>query len=44
MSALGVLPPVDAAVHADTGHERRETYEFAERWTSWLEALGESWK
>ena len=24
MSALGVLPPVDAAVHADTSHERSE--------------------
>ena len=40
MSALGVLPPVDAAVHADTGHERRETYEFAARWTPWLEERG----
>lgn len=40
MSATGVLPPVDAAVHADTRHERRETYEFAERWTPWLEKRG----
>ena len=40
MSALGALPPVDAAVHADTGHERRETYELAERWTPWLEERG----
>lgn len=40
MSALGVLPPVDAAVHADTTHERSETYAFAERWTPWLEARG----
>ncbi|GAI43180.1 unnamed protein product, partial [marine sediment metagenome] len=40
MSALRVLPPVDAAVHADTGHERRETYEFAKRWTPWLEGRG----
>lgn len=40
MSALGVLPPVDAAIHADTTHERRETYEFAARWTPWLEARG----
>jgi len=40
MSALGILPPVDAAIHADTSHERRETYEFAERWTPWLEARG----
>ena len=40
MSALGMLPPVAAAVHADTGHERRETYEFAERWAPWLEERG----
>jgi len=40
MSALGVLPPVDAAVHADTGWERAETYAFAEKWTPWLEARG----
>lgn len=40
MSALGVLPPVDVAIHADTTHERGETYAFAERWTPWLEARG----
>lgn len=40
MSALEVLPPVDAAVHADTGWERAETYAFAKRWTPWLEAHG----
>jgi hypothetical protein len=40
MVARGVLPPVDAAVHADTEHERRETYEFAEKWTPWLEERG----
>lgn len=40
MSALGELPPVDAAVHADTGHERGETYEFAVAWTPWLEERG----
>lgn len=40
MSALGVLPPVEGAIHADTGWERRETIEFAERWTPWLEARG----
>lgn len=40
MSALGVLPPVDVAVHADTGHERAETYAFAEKWTPWLEERG----
>jgi len=40
MSALGELPPVDAAIHADTTHERHETYEFAKRWTPWLEERG----
>ena len=40
MSALGALPPVDAAIHADTTHERSETYAFAKRWTPWLEARG----
>lgn len=40
MSALGVLPPVDAVIHADTGHERQATYEFAARWTPWLEERG----
>jgi hypothetical protein len=40
MSALGVLPRVDAAIHADTTHERRKTYEFAQRWTPWLEERG----
>lgn len=40
MVALKELPPVAAAVHADTIHERQATYEFAERWTPWLEARG----
>jgi hypothetical protein len=40
MSALGELPPVDAAVHADTTHERSETYAFAAKWTPWLEERG----
>ena len=40
MSALGELPSVDAAIHADTTHERQETYEFAEKWTPWLEERG----
>jgi len=40
MSALEQLPPVTAAVHADTTHERSETYAFAERWTPWLEQRG----
>lgn len=40
MAALGELDPVNAAVHADTTHERSDTYEFAARWTPWLEARG----
>lgn len=40
MSALGKLPPVDYAIHADTGWERLETYAFAEKWTPWLEGRG----
>lgn len=40
MSALGELPRVDVAIHADTTHERQATYEFAERWTPWLEEHG----
>lgn len=40
MSALGMLPRVDAAIHADTTHERAETYDFARRWTPWLEERG----
>ena len=40
MSAVGELPPVDAAIHADTTHERAATYEFAQRWTPWLEKHG----
>ncbi len=40
MVALGELPPVDVAIHADTTHERRGTYAFAARWTPWLEERG----
>lgn len=40
MSALGELPKVDVAIHADTTHEREATYRFAERWTPWLEEHG----
>jgi len=40
MSALGELEPVDFAVHADTTWERKQTYEFAQRWTPWLEQHG----
>jgi len=36
MSALGVLPPVDLAIHSDTGWERKHTLDFAARWTPWL--------
>jgi hypothetical protein len=40
MAALGDIPPIDAAIHADTTHERSATYAFAERWTPWLESHG----
>lgn len=40
MSALGELPKVDVAIHADTTHEREATYAFAAQWTPWLEARG----
>jgi hypothetical protein len=40
MSALGDLEPVDYAIHADTTHERTDTYKFAEQWTPWLEERG----
>lgn len=40
MVALGKLEPVDAAVHADTTHESAATYDFAARWTEWLNSHG----
>jgi hypothetical protein len=40
MVALGELPSIDAAIHADTTHERSATYDFAKRWTPWLEVRG----
>jgi hypothetical protein len=40
MIALGDLPMVDAAIHADTTHESEHTYTFASRWTQWLEDRG----
>lgn len=40
MSALGELEKVDFAIHADTTHEFSGTYEFAKRWTPWLEERG----
>lgn len=40
MVALGELDSVDAAIHSDTTHERASTYDFAKRWTPWLEKHG----
>jgi 3'-phosphoadenosine 5'-phosphosulfate sulfotransferase (PAPS reductase)/FAD synthetase len=40
MSALGELPKVDYAIHADTTHESQLTYEFARKWAPWLEEHG----
>lgn len=40
MVALSELPPIDAAIHADTTYERADTYKFAARWTPWLEERG----
>ena len=40
MIALGELPGVELAIHADTGHEAAGTYEHAHRWTPWLEERG----
>ena len=40
MAALGEIEPVDFAIHADITHERTATYEFAEKWTPWLEERG----
>jgi len=40
MVALGDMPPVDAAVHADTRHESILTYDFRNRWTAWLNNHG----
>ena len=38
MVALGELGPIDAAIHADTRHESRLTYEFAARW-GWIRSV-----
>lgn len=40
MVALGELPPIDVAIHADTTHERQDTYAFAAKYTPWLESRG----
>ena len=40
MVALGDLPPIDLAIHPDTGHEAADTYAHAEKWTPWLAEHG----
>ena len=40
MFALGELPPINLAIHADTGHEAQGTYDHARKWTPWLEKRG----
>jgi len=40
MAALGEIPPLEAAIHADTRHERGATYQFASLWSHWLTAHG----
>ena len=40
MSAVGELPLVDYAIHADTTHEAAGTYSHAAKWTPWLESHG----
>lgn len=40
MAALGDIEPVAAAVHADTTYESSLTYDFAKKWTPWLEERG----
>lgn len=37
MVIFGELPPFDATIFADTGHEASWTYDFARRWTPYLE-------
>jgi len=38
--AHGDIPPVDAAIHADTKHERSTTYAYAAKWTPYLDDRG----
>ena len=40
MVALGDLPPVDLAIHADTSYEAAGTYAHAAKWTPWLVERG----
>lgn len=42
MVALGDLPPIELAIHADTGHEAEGTYAHAAKHTPWLEENGVS--
>lgn len=40
MAAKGELEQIDVVLHADTTHEKTATYEFAKKWTPWLEKMG----
>jgi hypothetical protein len=40
MAALGDVEPIDYALHADTLHEQKATYDFAQRFTPWLAERG----
>jgi hypothetical protein len=40
MAAEGEISGIDAAIFADTNHEREATYEFAAYWTLWLRRRG----
>ena len=40
MIALGQMPPIDVAIHADTNHEAAATYDHALTWTPWLAERG----
>lgn len=40
MAALGEIEKPDVAINADTGYESVLTYEFARRWSGWLEDHG----
>lgn len=40
MAAFGDLPMPDVVIHSDTTHERTATYDYAKRWTPFLEERG----
>ena len=40
MMALEEIPRADYLLHADTTHEKEETYRYAERMTPWLRERG----